>query len=525
MHFVKLVRRVPLRLLFLCVALMSAATLAPAQAATLTVTTLANSNTGSLRNAINNAASGDTIKFKDGLFKDGVTSTIKLSKELSISKTLTIQGPGARKLMVSGDGVCRVFHVQKTSAGITVNISGLTIANGKANGGAGLDSNGTVTLRDCTFSGNVALQGGGIYNATATLTAINCTFVGNQALAGTPTDPSQVPGLGGGIHNEDGIVKLSNCTFSGNSARFGGGIHNSEYGVDGIVTLTNCTLANNSATDAGGGLYNSYIASIKNSILFGNSPSDVYTGTNTGAATTSEGYNIIYAASGTPIPLTTGDQPGANPLLGEVDTSGPTDTYKLSAGSPAIDKGSGTGYDQRGMARPQDDINIPNAFNGNGSDIGAYEVAVATPAPTPEPCEGWHLNGEVINCAPVSSSKTAWTIKYTLTNCTGATQGVTVEGNTNKWADAISSAKTSNPSVQVTKGSFVVKTPDSAYTTRKILWTVTVNDGEEPTLTLTIVGPAGTTGKDLTNGWKVYIGGTSGTQVATALPVPVGCPN
>jgi hypothetical protein len=59
---------------------------------TLTVLTNQDSGPGSLRNAINGAHSGDTIVFASQL-QGG--STITLGKQLTISKNLDIEGPGA----------------------------------------------------------------------------------------------------------------------------------------------------------------------------------------------------------------------------------------------------------------------------------------------------------------------------------------------------------------------------------------------------------------------------------------------
>jgi len=54
-------------------------------------------------------------------------------------------------------------------------LSNLTIANGKGNDGGAIYNNGTLTLTNCTLSGNSATyEGGGIFKrGTATLT--NCT--------------------------------------------------------------------------------------------------------------------------------------------------------------------------------------------------------------------------------------------------------------------------------------------------------------------------------------------------------------
>jgi hypothetical protein len=45
------------------------------------------------------------------------------------------------------------------------------------------------------------------------------------------------------------------------------------------------------------------------------------------------------------------------------------------SGSPAIDQGKTSATtDQRGRARPADFPSLPNATNGDGSDIGAVEI-------------------------------------------------------------------------------------------------------------------------------------------------------
>jgi hypothetical protein len=77
-------------------------------------------------------------------------------------------------------------------------------------------------------------------------------------------------------------------------------------------------------------------------------------------------------------------------MLGPLqDNGGPTFTRALLAGSPAIDKGhsSGATTDQRGFSRPADQPTVNNATDGDGGDIGAYEVPAppATPTPTPIP--------------------------------------------------------------------------------------------------------------------------------------------
>ena len=81
---------------------------------------------------------------------------------------------------------------------MTVSISGLTIENGSASSGAGIDNNGTLTLNNDTLSDNSASgrNGGGIYN-TGTLTLSNDTLSDNSAQ------------YGGGVSN-GGTMTLSN---------------------------------------------------------------------------------------------------------------------------------------------------------------------------------------------------------------------------------------------------------------------------------------------------------------------------
>src|SRR5438270_891610 len=74
-----------------------------------------------------------------------------------------------------------------------VAMSGLTISKGSADKGGGiLENGGSLTLTNCTLSGNVATTGGGLENDGTTVLS-NCTFSGNLA-----SGPSA---SGGGINN------------------------------------------------------------------------------------------------------------------------------------------------------------------------------------------------------------------------------------------------------------------------------------------------------------------------------------
>src|SRR5262245_44795183 len=196
-----------------------------------TVMNLFDSGLGSLRQALLDTPAGGTVDFQSGL-----TGTIPLtSGELAISKNLTITGPGASALTVSGNHASRVFDI---AAGFTVAISGLTIADGSvtnANGGGILNA-GTLTLTDCLLSGNSTSgmfttgNGGGIYNSGGTLTITASTLMNNSASGAVG---------GGGISNQSGTLTITESTFSHNSAADGGGIDN-ENG--GILTVSGSTF-------------------------------------------------------------------------------------------------------------------------------------------------------------------------------------------------------------------------------------------------------------------------------------------
>jgi hypothetical protein len=245
----------------------------------LTVSSLADSGTGTLRAAILAADAGShSDKFTIGFT---VTGTIDLQSPLpDLNNTIDILGPGASSLTVE-----RAARVSFSSAIITVDanqaasISGLTIANGNAGGiisggtltvtncgvvnnsaagpaalgsfGGGIDNNGggSLTVSGCTISGNSANFGGGISNTFGSLTVTASTVSGNSA---TGVQFTGVPDEGGGISNFGvGGMTVSGCTISGNSAQLGGGI-----GSDTNATITNSTTLSGNSAVFGGGIAN-----------------------------------------------------------------------------------------------------------------------------------------------------------------------------------------------------------------------------------------------------------------------------
>ena len=108
---------VPTAGLFSRVSVMLALALAgTAHAATNTVTSLADSGIGSLRQVIfdsNANPGGDLIRFASAARDGTITLT---SGELAITDALRIDGPGADRLAVNGNDASRVFRIASGAA-------------------------------------------------------------------------------------------------------------------------------------------------------------------------------------------------------------------------------------------------------------------------------------------------------------------------------------------------------------------------------------------------------------------------
>ena len=396
----------------------------------------------SLREALQ---TGTQIQFSADLLEQTI---ILDGGTLEIAADRTILGLGAPFLTVSGNDKCRVFNIAEEAV---VAMDGLTVSGGWATEGGGIGNYGTLALTNAALLGNTAYSGGGIYNrgtativdsnisynstayrpeggggeggrgagiySDGTLSILCCTFTGN-VVHGTGLSPYSQEGggalynqgtmtvdasticrnlakneKGGGVYNQassygDATLTISNSTISGNGAADGGGVY--AYGYYGIstVTITNSTVSGNAAGEdtlnAAGGIYiRSYDGTaaltltnvtvtenaagycggvfcyppydgtvrmdFTNSIIAGN-VSESYPDLH-GDLSPESGFNII----------------GGDAMLGPLaDNGGSTLTHLPLPGSPVIDAGNDEAItaqtDQRGW----------NRFNGT-VDIGAVE--------------------------------------------------------------------------------------------------------------------------------------------------------
>src|SRR5262249_44416599 len=150
-----------------------------------TVLNLNPSGAGSLADVLAAANAGDTIVFAPGL-----SGTITPGGPLTVAKSVTIQGPGAAALSISGDNNVIGGNGQQVfliNAGVSATISGLTITNGLASSSIRSANGGAIDNE-----GNLALLGDVISNSTASTAGVN------------------IDAFGGGIFS-NGTLSLVNC--------------------------------------------------------------------------------------------------------------------------------------------------------------------------------------------------------------------------------------------------------------------------------------------------------------------------
>ncbi|HEV3198205.1 MAG TPA: choice-of-anchor Q domain-containing protein [Bryobacteraceae bacterium] len=367
--------------------------------ATITVTNVNDSGGGSLRAAMTNAAAGDTINFQAGL-----KGTITLAAPLPvINQNLTISGPGASVLAISGNNQVRVLHIVFPGG---LNISGVTIENGIAPGsplgdgfgGGGVLNLGGLNMTDCALLNNAAFRGGGI-ESQGGLQILNSTLAGNSST-------SDGGGIWSGGNGLTPILVMINSTLAGNSANArGGAIFNGFSGVGGAsssVSVAYSTLSGNSAAGGSSGVQNSQFNGPGSFSIVATLLAHHGNGSNCGVGLIqSGGYNLSDDASCNL--FATGDisnAPAGLDPAGLKENGGPTQTIALEATSPAVNAITGPlctnlqglAFDQRGVPRPQ----------GPGCDIGAFELATAV-----------NLSAAIVNKGPLSAGVRFYDLQIT----------------------------------------------------------------------------------------------------------------
>jgi hypothetical protein len=269
--------------------------------------------------------------------------------------------------------------------------------------GGGISAGGNLTLLNCYITNNHGDYGvNGIEFKGNNLIISNSVInnnTGSSHISAIEASGSNIVVLNSSICGNysygsygitlDGNACLSGCTISSN--RNGAGF-NSGISILGTLSLTNCTISDNKSTYQPGSAIevgdNSTVQAVNCTIAFnGYGVQNIAHGTfyalntiiaNNGTGPTngdfagtltSQGHNLIGNLRTNTIIVgsTNGDIYGVDPLLGPLRNNvGPTLTYALIKGSPAIDAGTNSGApstDERGVARPY----------GKAVDIGAFE--------------------------------------------------------------------------------------------------------------------------------------------------------
>jgi predicted outer membrane repeat protein len=227
----------------------------------LVVRTLKDDGPGSLRQAVeqaNRVPGANAVTFAPGL-----SGTIALTGgPITVCSPVSIEGPGAGVIAVSGRSAGRVFEA---AGGAYLRLSGLTVRDGRAILGGGLLVNpgAEAEVAGCVFADNVAdAEGGAIFSAEARLTVTGSTFTGNAALDGA------------GVYPDATSFRVTGSTFAGNRAFYGGaGVF--VFGAPAVVDR--CSFLGNQSADAALSFTHTVVAGgaagkslVTNSLVVGN---------------------------------------------------------------------------------------------------------------------------------------------------------------------------------------------------------------------------------------------------------------
>jgi len=298
--------------------------------------------------------------------------------------------------ITNGDGLCTLREA------ITAANNNLA-TNADCAAGSGAD---TLTF---SVSGTITLVGSQLPTITAAGGALTMDGTG-QTLTISGNNLVRVMQVAAGASLTLNHVTIANGIATGD---YGAGINNL-----GTLTITNSTFSGNSAAGGfGAGVYNTGggTVTLRNTILANNT-----SGGNCSGAINIDGGNNIDDGATCGWGSASGSMSSTPPLLGALaNNGGPTQTFALLTGSPAIDgvtfngSNSAPSTDQRGVPRPQ----------GPRYDIGAFELDnITITRADPNPTGAATVHFTVTFSEAVSAVDTA---DFTLTK-TGLISGASV---------------------------------------------------------------------------------------------------
>jgi len=289
-----------------------------------------------------------------GLVTFACSGTITVTQQIPVDAMSLILDATGQKVILSGGGTNRIFDVG-IDAGLELRHLTLTAGHEVNAGGGAIRTGGHLTITNSTLTGNSAIYGGAIELFNGEMQIVNSTLADNRATGGDPGSSG-----GGAI---DMYFKSGGSDASSTHPQ---------------ATIVHSTVIANTAAEVEGVYARSGIwqengqLTIQNSIVAGNGGGDCVIDPLASASP------AFFGAPGANLD-SDGDchaSIGAAPLTGALgDNGGPTPTYALLPGSPAIDAvpvgACLVSVDQRGVLRPRDG-NRDGLF---ACDLGALEYA------------------------------------------------------------------------------------------------------------------------------------------------------
>jgi predicted outer membrane repeat protein len=213
--------------------------------------------------------SGNFASSGGGIEKWDPSELIIDSSTVTENSTTKYDGGGISNIgvMIINQSMVSKNHSSQAGGGIstccgTVLIDGSTISENTVDGDAGgifIQANATVTIQnESLITNNSSAWGGGVSSWNSSLTLDASIISGNIAVNG-----------GGGLLVHDGGMAIiqNGSVVTGNSSLSGGGIEN--WGPS-VTLISSSTISENSTIGPGGGLWNSGILNVVDSILSGN---------------------------------------------------------------------------------------------------------------------------------------------------------------------------------------------------------------------------------------------------------------
>ena len=268
----------------------------------------------------------DTIVLANGTYTttdDGLGTFEYLDNEVY---DLTLIGSGSENVILDGAEQHRIFR-HDSIEGAKLHLEKLTFVHGGSpindvdNGGGLFANKAALTIVDCNFSNNQAVNGGGFftpYGNYADVKISNTVFENNRARKSNYASGS---GLGGGFY-ANGSVDINNSSFISNSAGmvdFYAGSGAGFYAI-GSATIESSLFYKNSTDGDGGGFFNIGIVEIKDCNFTENSAASLDNNGNLsngrgGGFISNGGYSINLVTNSVFVKNTAGTEGGGFSIL------------------------------------------------------------------------------------------------------------------------------------------------------------------------------------------------------------------